>query len=140
MDQRLKDRPAPAPTLQRQPRAPRRVFVHDLELIASIGIFEHEHRYMQRLLVSLDLDVADEYDGQSDDITKVYDYSEAIAAAEATLDEGHINLLETAAERIAQRCLTNPSVVSVRVRLEKPDAFAACRSVGIEIHRFRTQA
>ena len=44
----------------------RRVFVHDLEIVASIGVFEHEKRYEQRVLISVDLWVRDDYDGRSD--------------------------------------------------------------------------
>ena len=119
----------------RQDRPSRRVLVRDLEIIASIGIYEHEHRYLQRIVVSLELDVRDTYDGTSDSISDVYDYDEAISAVRDTLDEGHINLIETAAERIAARCLENRSVERIRVRIEKPDVSASCRSVGIEIER-----
>jgi dihydroneopterin aldolase len=42
------------------------------------------------------------------------------------------------AERIAAECLKDARVVSARVRIEKPDIFDDCRSVGIEIERFQT--
>ena len=38
-------------------RPPRRVFVRDLEILASVGIFEIEIRYEQRIIVGLELDV-----------------------------------------------------------------------------------
>jgi hypothetical protein len=44
----------------------RRVFVEALELMGSIGVYEHEHRDRQLIVVSLTLDVVDTYDGQSD--------------------------------------------------------------------------
>ena len=50
---------------RRSPRAARRVFVSGLELMASVGIFEVEKRYVQRIVVSVELDVADDYDGFS---------------------------------------------------------------------------
>jgi dihydroneopterin aldolase len=49
----------------------------------------------------------------------------------------HFNLLETMAERVAQHCLADSCVESVRVRIEKPDIMPSCRSVGIEIERRR---
>ncbi|MGF1651450.1 MAG: dihydroneopterin aldolase [Hyphomicrobiaceae bacterium] len=116
----------------------RLVRVRDLEVIASIGVYEREHRYLQRALVSIELEVADTYDGTSDTLSQVYDYDEAIEAAESIFAHGHINLIETAAERIAERCLRNPSVASVRVSIDKPDVVANCRSVGIEILRTRS--
>ncbi|MEL6291043.1 MAG: dihydroneopterin aldolase [Pseudomonadota bacterium] len=126
---------APAPEAARARQQTRRVFVRDLEVLTSVGVYEHEHRYLQRVTVSLSLDVADDYDGRSDDIAHVYDYDEAIGAVRTVLDDGHLNLIETAAERIAEHCLTNRSVKQVTVRIEKPDVVAGCQAVGIEISR-----
>lgn len=118
-------------------RGLRRVFVRGLELIGSIGIYEHEKRYEQRIVVSIDLAVRDHYDGHSDRIGDVYNYEEAIGTIKRIVDSGHINLLETLAERIAEGCLVNDSVEQAIVRLEKPDILPSCRAVGIEIVRRR---
>ena len=115
--------------------ATRRVFVRGLEIIASVGVYEHEKRKLQRLVVSLELLVSDTYDGHSDQLGDVYDYDLAIAAAEQALSGGHTNLLETVAERIAANCLLDARVRQVTVRIEKPDVEAPCDSVGIEIVR-----
>ena len=115
----------------------RRVFIRDLELIASVGVYEHEKRYEQRVVVSLELAVADDYDGRSDRLDLVYDYDAAIAAVKGTIDEGHVHLIETLAERIAEASLSDPRVARVRVRVEKPDIVPGCRSVGIAIERSR---
>ncbi len=117
----------------------RRVFVRGLELIGSIGIYEHEKRYEQRIVVSVDLAVRDHYDGQSDRIGDIYDYDEAIGAVKSIVAAGHVNLIETLAERIADACLKNPAVVRITVRIEKPDILPECRAVGIEITRDRLQ-
>jgi 7,8-dihydroneopterin aldolase/epimerase/oxygenase len=116
---------------------PRRVFVRGLELIGSIGVYEHEKRYEQRIVVSLELDVQDDYDGRSDAIDQVYDYDHAIATVRAAVDAGHTNLIETLAERIAEGCLENRHVLAARVTIEKPDVLPSCRAVGIEITRTR---
>lgn len=118
-------------------RPARRVFIDSLEVVGSVGIYEHERHFEQRVVVSLSLEVADTYDGQSDRISAVYDYDRAISAVRATIEEGHTNLIETLAERIAQRCLADTAVESVCVRIEKPDVIANCRAVGIEITRRR---
>lgn len=115
----------------------RRVFVRDLELMASVGVFEMEKRYEQRLVVSLDLSVIDDYDGRSDALSAVLDYGAVVAGVRAIVETGHTNLIETLAERIAEAALADPRVVSAVVRLEKPDIVPGCRSVGIEITRRR---
>ena len=116
----------------------RRIFVRGLELIGSIGIYEHEKRYEQRIVVSVDLAVDDHYDGHSDRIGDIYDYDEAIGAVKSIVAAGHVNLLETLAERIAEACLANQDVISITVRIEKPDILPDCRAVGIEITRRRS--
>ena len=128
---------SPSATIDGKAVAPRRVFVEGYELIGSVGVYEHERRYEQRIVVSLELEVLDEYDGASDELDGVYDYDQAIKAVRATVDSRHFNLLETLAERIAEACLAHVHVWSVRVRIAKPDVLIACRAVGIEIQRAR---
>lgn len=115
----------------------RRVFVRDLELMASVGVYELEKRYEQRIVVSVDLLVVDEYDGQSDNLGAVLDYGSVVSGIRSIIESGHTNLLETLAERIAQRCLSDARVMRAVVRLEKPDIVPGCRTVGIEIVRDR---
>jgi dihydroneopterin aldolase len=129
--------PSP-PQASRASRAPRRVFVRDLELMASIGVYELEKRYEQRLIVSVDLFVMDDYDGQSDNLSAVLDYSAVVAGIREIVETGHTHLLETLAERIAAGCLSDARVLRTIVRLEKPDIMPGCRTVGIEITRDRT--
>ena len=119
-------------------RETRRIFIRGLELIGSIGVYEHEHRYEQRVIVSLELTVADTYDGVSDQLSAIYDYDLAVRAIKETVASGHFNLIETMAERIAGQCLADTRVRDVRVTVEKPDILPACRAIGIEIHRDRS--
>ena len=79
----------------------------------------------------------DAYDGESDRLEHVVDYSKLIDGITLLVQGEHVNLLETMAERVAAHCLANPRVERARVRIEKPDIVPACRSVGIEIERHR---
>jgi dihydroneopterin aldolase len=116
----------------------RRVFVHDLEIVASIGVYEHEKRYEQRILISADLWVRDDYDGVSDRLGDVLDYDKVLDDIVRLAQSEHVNLNETLAERIARQCLSDERVVRVRVSIAKPDVTRSCRSVGIEIERDRS--
>lgn len=127
--------PGSGPPSAARGRALRRVFVRDLELMASVGVFEFEKRYEQRLIISVDLLVLDDYDGKSDNLSAVLDYGSVVAGIRTIVESGHTNLLETLAERIAQRCLADARVMRAVVRLEKPDIVPGCRTVGIEIMR-----
>jgi dihydroneopterin aldolase len=116
-------------------KAPRRVFVRDLEVMASVGVFEVEKRYEQRVVVNIDLAVTDTYDGRSERLADVLDYGAVVSEVERIVAARHFALIETLAERIADACLADPRVRSASVRIEKPDIMPNCRSVGIEIRR-----
>lgn len=116
-------------------RPAHRALMHGLELMASVGIYEIEKRYEQRIAVSVDLMVRDDYDGRSDRLEDVFDYGRVVQAGREISESGHFHLIETLAERIAAACLLDERV---NYTVEKPDILTGCRSVGIAIERART--
>jgi dihydroneopterin aldolase len=114
----------------------RRIFVRDLELAALIGVHRHEQDGRQRVRINLDLDVLEGDQPAQDRLSDVVCYAEIVAGVRAIIAAGHINLVETLAERIATQCLSDRRVRSARVRVEKLDVFADASSVGVEIERF----
>jgi 7,8-dihydroneopterin aldolase/epimerase/oxygenase len=117
-------------------RAIRHVFIRNLELPAQIGVFHHEVGKMQPVRINLDLAVEDLID-LGDNLSKVVDYGVIEAKIRAILDEGHLNLVETLAERIASACFEDARVKTARVRVEKLHALSAAESAGVEIERTR---
>lgn len=115
----------------------RHVFVRDLDLMALIGIYEHEKTDPQRIVVNIDLSVKEGQGPKDDDIGHVVSYEIVVKKVEAIIAEGHINLVETLCEKIAASCLTDKRVLAARVRVEKPDIIPNARSVGVEIERAR---
>ncbi|PZF78432.1 dihydroneopterin aldolase [Aestuariivirga litoralis] len=115
----------------------RHVFVRDLDLMALIGIYEHEKTDPQRIIVNIDLSVMEGEGPQGDDIGHVVSYEIVVKKVEQIIAEGHINLVETLCEKIAAACLRDKRVVAARVRVEKPDIIKNARSVGVEIERQR---
>jgi len=128
---------AAGPGNQKSHRPMRRVFVRRLELMASVGVYEVEKRYEQRIIVSVDLDVVDDYDGTSDRLEDVLDYGRIVVAAREITAARHFHLIETIAERLAEACLTEPGVARAIVSVEKPDIVPGCDAVGITIERTR---
>lgn len=116
----------------------RHVFVRDLEVMARLGIYEHERETPQRIIVNIDLSVKEGDDPLKDDISNVVSYEIVVKKVEAIIAEGHVNLVETLAELFAAACLRDKRVMAARVRIEKPDVIANARSVGVEIERLRT--
>lgn len=117
-------------------RSFRRLFVHDLVLDAAIGIYAHEHGRTQRVRINIDLAV-EETGPIEEDIRRVVSYEPFVEAARALVAAGHIQLVETLAERLAERCLAHPRVAEARIRVEKLEAFPDAGSVGVEIERRR---
>ena len=115
----------------------RHVFVRDLECMALIGIYDHEKEKAQRIIVNIDLSVQEGDAPMDDDISHVVSYEIIAKKVESILAEGHINLVETLCEKIAQSCLKDKRVLAARVRVEKPDIIPNARSVGVEIERGR---
>lgn len=104
-----------------------RCFVRDLVMEALIGVYAHERLTPQRIRLNLDADV----------IAEGVTGEDLAAAIREVVGRGHVNLNETLAERIAERCLTDARIASVRVRVEKLDVFPDAGSVGVEIERAR---
>ena len=116
-------------------RGSRRVFVRNLVLKASIGVYPHEHVRRQRVRINLDLAVTDDGPGL-DQLARVVDYEAVVSRVRAVVEAGHVRLAETLAERIAETCLVDSRVRRVQVRVEKLDIFADAESAGVEIERW----
>jgi 7,8-dihydroneopterin aldolase/epimerase/oxygenase len=114
----------------------RRVLVRDLVLACEIGILRHERGRPQRVRVNLDLEVREDAAPIADDLRNVVCYDEIVSAIRQLVIAGHMNLVETLAERIAQLCLADARIRVARVRVEKLDVYADAGSVGVEIERF----
>jgi dihydroneopterin aldolase len=124
----------------------RHVFLRDMVLDAHIGVHAHEHAGPQRIRVNLDLSVHD--DGARalsraapaigpDELSRVVDYEVLANAVRDIVATGHVRLVETLAERIAEACLLDPRVAAARIRVEKLDIFPDAFSAGVEIERRR---
>lgn len=124
------------PAAQAAPAAgTRRVFVRDLILDCLIGVHRHERDGTQRVRVNLDLTVRESAAPIEDRLANVLCYEDLVVRLRRLAAAGHVNLVETLAERIAALSLENSDVVSATVRVEKLDVFADAASVGIEIVR-----
>ncbi len=115
----------------------RHVFVRDLMLEAIIGVHRHEKRKRQPIRINVDLTVSEQENATGDRLAEVVDYEAVVQGIRALVASGHVNLVETLAERIAAQCLADKRVLAVRVRVEKLAALPDAGSVGVEIERVR---
>ncbi len=125
-------------------RATRHMFIRDLVLAASIGVYPHEHAARQRLRINIDLAVEDDGAAKTsrpapgaDELSRVVSYETIVLGVREMVAAGHVQLVETLAERLCETCLQDPRVLIARVRVEKLDVFADAASAGVEVERGR---
>ena len=122
--------PQPVPRTVR-----RRLFIRDLELRCAIGAYAHERGRRQRVRIGVELEMAEPDAPHDDRLAAVVSYDDIAQGVRRVVDEGHINLVETLAERIADLCLADRRVQVVRVRIEKLDVLPDAAGAGVEIER-----
>jgi dihydroneopterin aldolase len=113
----------------------RHVFVRDLELAANIGVYKREKGKQQPVRINVDLTVEEAAGEATDRLKYVVDYGAVVEGIKTILGGGHLNLVETLAEKIAAHCLADKRVKVARVRIEKLNVIAEAGSVGVEIER-----
>ncbi|MDP9096572.1 MAG: dihydroneopterin aldolase [Pseudomonadota bacterium] len=116
----------------------RHVFLRDMMLHLSIGIYPHERAATQRVRINVDLGVSEDRHDESDRLLRVVDYEALAQRVRDLAGSGHVQLVETLAERIAQDCLRDGRVRSARVRVEKLDVFEDMWAAGVEVERCQT--
>jgi 7,8-dihydroneopterin aldolase/epimerase/oxygenase len=124
---------APLPRTDSAPR--RKVFVHGLVLDAYIGAYDSEQGLTQPVKIDLEADVVEPSQPIGDRLEDVVCYDKMIQGIKAIIAEGHIKLVETLAERVADLALSHPMVLAVMVRIIKPNAITEAEAVGVEILR-----
>jgi dihydroneopterin aldolase len=112
-----------------------RVFIHDFVLDVEIGVHNYEKGATQRVRFSVDVDMTRAPSALEDDIGRTFDYDMIIAGIKHIIARGHINLVETLAEEIADHCLAHPRAARVVVKIEKLDKEPG--AVGVEIVRVK---
>lgn len=115
----------------------RHVFVRDLMLQSFIGVYDHEKEKPQQIRINIDLAVKEDLTPINDDYKNVVCYETVVNGIKNIVSSGHIELVETLAEKIADLNMIDTRIVSVRVRVEKLEAIDDTTSVGVEIERQR---
>ena len=114
------------------------VNIKNLMLEMSIGVHPHEKKQKQRVSINLEMSLEYPQSGFSDAIyRKVACYETLINEIKTIIAQGHIILVETFAEKIADLSLLDKRVLDVRVNVEKIDVFDDCDGVGATIKKIR---
>lgn len=100
-----------------------KIVIKDLEIFAYHGVLEEEKREGQTFIVTVELSLNLKDAGVSDDLTKTVNYAEVCADIETVMLDEKYNLIEAAAENIANTILVKyDKIKAVRVIISKPEA------------------
>lgn len=100
-----------------------KIVIKDLEIFAYHGVLDHEKRNGQTFIVTAELFLDLRDAGMTDDLDKTVNYAEVCGDIEAVMTGEKYNLIEAAAENIADTILLKyDKIKEVHVTLKKPGA------------------
>ncbi|SPF78454.1 dihydroneopterin aldolase [Pseudoprimorskyibacter insulae] len=115
-----------------------RISVRDHVVAVEIGAFQAERGKTQRVSFNIVVEVQPLSADLNDDVDRILSYDRVTEAIAHELAAERLNLLETLAERIADRILYEPQAVRVFIRIEKLDR--GPYALGVEIVRTERDA
>ena len=110
-----------------------RISLRDHIVEVEIGAFQSERGTTQRICFNVVVEVKPFYQVIDDDVDKILSYDKVTEAISGEVFAERVNLLETLAERIADKVLSEPQAHRVFVRIEKLDRGPG--ALGVEIVR-----
>lgn len=114
-----------------------RISLRDHVVEVDIGAFQQERGHPQRVMFNVVVEVRPAPQPLNDDVDRILSYDRITEAIAAELAAERLNLLETLAERVAERILAEPQAMRVFVRIEKLDI--GPYKLGVEIVRSRAE-
>ena len=113
-----------------------RISLRDYVVAVDIGAYQKERGHRQHVRFNVVVEVRRATAPLEDDVDRILSYDRITEAIAAELAAERLNLLETLAERVADRILAAPQALRVFVRIEKLDI--GPYALGVEIERSRT--
>lgn len=112
-----------------------KVFIEQLEVITTIGVYDWEQEIKQKLVLDIEMAHDNRPAGKSDDVVDALDYSTVSTAVLDHIANGRFLLVERVAEEVAELIMTQFSVPWIKIRLAKPGAVPQAKAVGVIIER-----
>jgi dihydroneopterin aldolase len=116
------------------------VSIRDLRVTTVIGVYDWEREIEQALSFSVDMAADVARAAARDDLRDALDYSAVVHTVKCVVIEGKFKLIETAAERVAQRLIADYGLTWVRVQVVKPitsDGYTAAITIERGAHPAR---
>ena len=119
----------------------RRLFLRNYEVMINIGVHDFEKKGEQRVLINVELYIPLEMSTpKADQLSEVVDYDFMRETVSQRIAKGHIHLQETLCDDMVKAMLSHPRVRAAGVSTMKPDVYADCEGVGVEVFRIKDEA
>ena len=109
------------------------IFFKDIELMCKIGVYEHERKNPQRVIINLKLELSKDISPKNDKIDETLNYDVIYRKIKEISSSQHFNLVETLANQIFNYLKDLKKISNIKVRVSKPDIYNDCNEVGYEI-------
>ncbi|MEM6052298.1 bifunctional dihydroneopterin aldolase/7,8-dihydroneopterin epimerase [Erwinia sp. P7711] len=111
------------------------VFIEQLSVITTIGVYEWEQTIQQKLVFDVEMAWDNRQAAASDDVSDCLSYADVSEAIINHVAGGKFALVERVAEEVASLLLARFNSPWVRIKLSKPGAVAQAAQVGVIIER-----
>tara|TARA_B100001057_G_scaffold136204_2_gene135789 strand:+ start:25821 stop:26192 length:372 start_codon:yes stop_codon:yes gene_type:complete len=112
-----------------------KIYIEDLRVKATIGIFDWEKKIKQEVSISYEIPHDNRKAAAEDTIEATTDYKTITKAIIAFVEGNKFELVETFAEKIAEMVIKDFKVEEIRLRVSKPGALRFSKDVGVIIER-----
>ena len=114
----------------------RKIFFKEIDIPCSIGVYEHEKKHPQRIIINIELELLSEVEPTNDRIDETLNYDLIYREIKKISSSQHFNLVETLTYHIFIYLKKLKKVSDLRVSVSKPDIYKDCKEVGYEISTF----
>ena len=104
----------------------RKIFINNLTIQASVGVYEHEKQNKQKIIVNVQLLLSNDSEPKLDNLESTQDYSQFRKCIIDIIQSQHFHLLEVLVEKIHSTLMVNSYVIGVKVNISKPNIFDDC--------------
>ena len=115
----------------------RKVIIKDLIFNTFIGLHDFEKNKKQIIKFNIEIYTNNKLQPDEQDLNSIINYEDVINKIETITNKKHYLLLETLAEDIFSNLFENKNIISIKLKIEKPEIIMNTSSVGIEVVKKR---
>ena len=104
----------------------RKILINNLIIQASVGVYEHEKQFKQKIIVNIELLLSNDSEPEQDNLKSTQDYSQFRKCLIDIIQSQHFHLLEVLVEKIHSNLMINSYILGAKVKISKPDIFNDC--------------